>query len=254
MWHLPGDGPNNAAMPPADSRGHPVRQLIPLALLLAAAAVFLLSGGRRYLTFAQLSEHRAFLCELAARGGIVAALGFTLSYAGVTALSVPGAMLMTLASGFLFGPWLGALYALMGATLGASVVFLAARTGLANLADRVGPRVQRLKAGFRDDAFSYLLVLRLVPIFPFWLVNIVAGASGMRLPTYLAATFFGMIPGALVYAGIGNGIGALIEAGQHPDPYTICRPHILLPLIGLAALALLPVIYKRWNGRRRTAL
>lgn len=228
-------------------------RLLPLGLLLLAAAAFILGGGRRYLTFAQLAEHRAFLCDIVARGGILAVIGFTLGYAGLTALSVPGAMLLTLASGFLFGPWFGAFYALVGATLGASAVFLAARAGLAGLAERAGPRVARIKEGFRQDALSYLLCLRLVPLFPFWLVNLVAGASGMRLRVYVIATFVGMIPGAMVYAGIGNGVGALIAAGQHPDPYTIFRPVILLPLLGLAALSLLPVMYKRWGGSRRTA-
>ena len=208
------------------------------------------SGGRQYLTFAQLAEHRAVLCEFAARDGALAAIGFIVVYAGLTALSVPGAMLMTLAGGFLFGPWLGASYALVGATLGASAVFFAARRGLAGLTERAGPRLRRIKAGFREDAFSYLLCLRLVPIFPFWLVNLVAGASGVAWPVYVTATFFGMIPGAVVYAGIGSGIGDLIAAGRHPDPYTIFRPNILLPLIGLAVLALLPALYKRWRSRR----
>ena len=228
-------------------------RLLPLGLLLLAATAFILGGGRRYLTFAQLAEHRALLCDIVARGGILAVIGFTLGYAGLTALSVPGAMLLTLASGFLFGPWFGAFYALVGATLGASAVFLAARAGLAGLAERSGPRVARIKEGFRQAALSYLLCLRLVPLFPFWLVNLVAGASGMRLRVYVIATFVGMIPGAVVYAGIGNGVGALIAAGQHPDPYTIFRPAILLPLLGLAALSLLPVVYKRWGGSRRTA-
>ena len=237
----------------ADLRPHSPSfwRLIPLAMLLLAAAVFVLGGGRHYLTFAQLVAHRAALCNLAVRGGALAVIGFIFGYAGLTALSLPGATLMTLASGFLFGPWLGAIYALVGATLGACAVFLAARAGVAGLADRAGPTVQRLKSGFRENAFNYLLCLRLIPIFPFWLVNLVAGASGMNLPIYLAATFFGMIPGAFVYAGIGNGVSALIEAGQPPDPYTIFRPNILLPLIGLAVLALLPVAYKRLSGRRR---
>jgi uncharacterized membrane protein YdjX (TVP38/TMEM64 family) len=228
-----------------------VCRLIPLGLLVAAGAAFLASGGRRYLTFASLAEHRETLVAMVAQGGFLAALGFSLVYAGLTALSLPGAMLMTLASGFLFGPWLGALYALVGATIGASAVFLAARAGLSGLAERAGPRVQRLEAGFREDAFNYLLCLRLVPIFPFWLVNLVAGATGIRLWPYLTATFFGMMPGALVYASIGNGVGALIDSGQHPDHYAIFRPAILLPLLGLAALALLPVAYKRQRGRRR---
>ena len=226
-------------------------RLVPLAVLVLAAMTFMLAGGRHYLTFAQLAANRAELTGLVTRCGILAVAGFVLLYAGLTALSVPGAMLMTLASGFLFGPWLGALCALLGATAGASAVFLAARAGLAGLAERAGPRVQRLRNGFREDALSYLLVLRLVPVFPFWLVNIVAGASGMSLAVYIAATFFGMIPGALVYAGIGNGVSDLVAAGRHPDPYTIFRPDILLPLIGLAALALLPVAYKHWQARHQ---
>jgi uncharacterized membrane protein YdjX (TVP38/TMEM64 family) len=229
-----------------------LRRLIPLSLLAIAALIFVLSGGCRYLTFAQLAAHRALLGGFVDRAGFLAVIGFMLAYAALTALSVPGAMLMTLAAGFLFGPWLGGTYALVGATCGAGAVFLAARTGLSGLVDRAGPRVQRLKAKFRADAFSYLLCLRLVPIFPFWLVNLAAGAANMPLPLYLTATFFGMIPGTFVYAGIGNSVSALIEAGQ-PVPYTIFHPNILLPLIGLALLVLLPVAYKHWSARQRTA-
>lgn len=221
----------------------------PLALLALAGVLFVAFGGRRYLTFAALAEHRHTLVSLVEQGGAVAILGFVAGYAGLTALSVPGAMLLTLASGFLFGPWLGSLCALIGATVGASVVFLAARTGLSGLAARAGPLAQRLEAGFRSDAFNYLLVLRLVPIFPFWLVNLVAGLAGVRLATYIGATFCGMISGAFVYASLGNGVGAMIEAGQHPNPHMIFQPDILLPIVGLAVLALLPVFYKRWRVR-----
>lgn len=241
------------AMSDSSSRSPSLWRLIPLVLLVAGAGAFLLSGGRHYLTFASLSQNREFLAALVTHCGVMAVAGFILGYAALTALSVPGAMLMTLSAGFLFGTWLGGLYALVGATIGASVVFLAARAGLSSLADRAGPRVQRLKVGFREDALSYLLVLRLVPVFPFWLVNIVAGVSGMSLWVYIGATFLGMVPGALVYAGIGSGVGDLIASGRHPDPYTIFRPNILLPLIGLAVLALLPVLYKHWSGRRREA-
>jgi|HubBroStandDraft_6_1064221.scaffolds.fasta_scaffold173444_2 uncharacterized membrane protein YdjX (TVP38/TMEM64 family) len=233
----------------SDARGFSFRRLIPLALLVLAGITFVASGGRRYLTFAVLSENREYLRALVADSAVLAALGYTCLYAGLTALSVPGAMLLTLAAGFLFGPWLGTLYALVGATIGAVTVFLAARAGLAGLAERAGPRATRLEAGFREDAFNYLLCLRLVPVFPFWLVNLVAGAMEIRLSVYIIATFLGMIPGAFVYASLGNGIGALIAAGQHPDRYMIFRPSILLPLIGLAALALVPVIAKRRRGR-----
>jgi uncharacterized membrane protein YdjX (TVP38/TMEM64 family) len=112
--------------------------------------------------------------------------------------------------------------------------------------------VRRLEAGFREDALSYLLVLRLVPIFPFWLVNLAAGAVGLRLPVYVLATFVGMIPTSLVYASLGNGLGDLLAQGHHPDLAILYRPSVLLPIIGLAVLVLLPVLYKRWrNGRSK---
>jgi uncharacterized membrane protein YdjX (TVP38/TMEM64 family) len=230
--------------------GFSVRRLIPLGLLVLAGLVFVLSGGKSHLTFTTLAENRDFLRGLVTDGGMLAIVGYILIYAGLTSLSVPSAMLMTLAGGFLFGAWLGAIYALIGSTIGATAVFLAARAGLYGLVRRAGPRAERLEAGFREDAFNYLLCLRLVPIVPFWLVNLIAGIVGMRLASYVAATFLGMIPGALVYASLGSGVGTLIASGQHPDRYMIFRPNLLLPILGLAVLTLLPVAYKHWRARR----
>src|SRR5258708_8090809 len=159
-------------------------------------------------------------------------------------------MLMTLVGGFCFGAGLGATYAVIGATMGATGVFLAARAGLYGLAACAGTRAQRLEAGFRADAFNYLLCLRLVPIVPFWLVNLIAGLVGMRVTSYVAATFIGMIPGAFVYASLGSGLGTVME---HPHFHIWSEPRVLLPLIGFAILALLPVVYKRWRARRRVA-
>ncbi|MBV8776665.1 MAG: TVP38/TMEM64 family protein, partial [Alphaproteobacteria bacterium] len=207
--------------------------------------------GRDYISFASLAAHRDALAAAAARAGGLAGLVFVLIYGALTALSVPGAALLTLTGGFLFGAWRGAVYALIGATLGATAVFLSARAGLAGAAAYGGARLQRLESGFRENAFYYLLCLRLVPVFPFWLVNLTAGATGMRLTTYVAATFLGMMPGAYVYASIGNGLGGLIETGERPDHYAMFRPAILLPLLGLALLVLAPVVYKHWSGRRR---
>jgi uncharacterized membrane protein YdjX (TVP38/TMEM64 family) len=238
-------------MPSTSPRRSALSRLIPLGLLLCAGGVFVLSGGRRYLTFATLADNQELLRGLVADWGVLAALGYVAIYASLTALSMPVAMLMTLVGGFLFGPWLGALLALTSATLGASAVFLAARAGLYGLAERAGSRAARLEAGFRADAFSYLLCLRLVPIVPFWLVNLIAGLVGMRLASYVTATFCGMIPAAFVYASLGNGVGALIAAGQRPDHYAIFRPAVLLPIVALAALVLLSVIFKRWRARRQ---
>ena len=154
---------------------------------------------------------------------------------------------MTIAGGFLFGTWLGALSAIIGGTLGATAVFLAARAGLGGVAQRAGRLVAKLEAGFRADAFNYLLVLRLVPIFPFWLVNLVPALVGVRLLTFVLATLLGIIPGTFVYASLGNGLGSVVE---EPDLAIVLKPSVLVPIIALALLALIPVGYKRWRDKK----
>jgi uncharacterized membrane protein YdjX (TVP38/TMEM64 family) len=230
------------------SRGVVLRRLIPFALLVLAGIAFVAAGGRHYLTFASLAENRDRLCGLVQHWGLIAALLYVALYAVLVALSVPGGAVLTIAGGFLFGTWLGAACAMIGATAGAIGIFLAARAGFAGLAQRAGPVVGKLEAGFRADAFNYLLVLRLVPIFPFWLVNLVPALVGVKLPTFALATFLGIIPGSFVYASIGNGIGSFVE---EPDSGILLRPSILLPVAGLAALALVPVVYKHWRAKRK---
>ena len=223
------------------------RRLLPLGLLVAAWIVFMLAGGYRYLTFSALAQNRDWLCGLVQQWGILAAFVYIMVYAMLVALSVPGAAILTIAGGFLFGTWMGGLCAVIGATLGATAIFLAARGGLGGLAQRAGRFAGKLEAGFRADAFNYLLVLRLVPIFPFWLVNLVPALVGVRLPTYVLATFLGIVPGTFVYASLGNGLGSLVE---EPDLAIIFRPSLLVPIVGLALLALVPVGYKRWRSKK----
>ena len=159
-----------------------------------------------------------------------------------------GALFLTLAGGFLFGTWLGGLLSVVGATCGAVALFVIARSTLgAALRDRAAPWLQRLEAEFRRDAFSYLLVLRLVPLFPFWLVNLVPAFLGVPLPTFALATFLGIIPGGVIYAGVGSGLGAVLDRGEQPDLGLMLEPQVILPLLGLATLALVPVIYRRWQ-------
>ncbi len=229
--------------------GISARRLVPLGLLVAAGLAFAIAGGHRYLTFAALADNRDWLCGLVARWGCPAALLYIAAYAGVVALSVPGGAVLTVVGGFLFGTWLGGTFAVIGATLGATGVFVAARAGLGGLAQRAGPFFGKLETGFRADAFNYLLVLRLVPLFPFWLVNLVPALARISLPTYLGATFLGIIPATFVYAGLGNGLGNVVA---QPDLGIALRPSVLLPIIALAVLALLPVWY-RHRHRRQTA-
>jgi uncharacterized membrane protein YdjX (TVP38/TMEM64 family) len=227
--------------------GISARRLVPLGLLVVAGLAFLAIGGRHYLTFAALAENREWLTGVVQRWGLVAGLLYIAAYASLVALSVPGAAVLTIAGGFLFGPWLGTLCAVVGATLGATGIFLATRAGLGGLAQRAGPLVSKLEAGFRADAFNYLLVLRLVFIVPFWLVNLVPALVGVRLSTFVLATFLGIIPGTFVYASFGNGLGNVVG---EPGLGVLLRPSVIGPIIGLVILALIPVGYKRWRTKR----
>jgi uncharacterized membrane protein YdjX (TVP38/TMEM64 family) len=239
---------------PPRPRLRTVRRLLPLAAVVAALfAVFVLRLDR-YLSFEQLAAHREWLLGEVARLGFLAPVLFVLIYAGATGLSLPGATILTMTGGFLFGTLAGTAIVVIGATLGATIIFLVARTAFGDaLRARAGPVVRKLEDGFRADALNYLLVLRLVPLFPFWLVNLVPAFLGMRLSTFVFGTFIGIIPGAFVYTSLGSGLGALIESGVHPDLGIVFQPRVLLPLIGLALLALLPVAYKRLHRRRSPA-
>jgi uncharacterized membrane protein YdjX (TVP38/TMEM64 family) len=191
------------------------------------------------------------LMDWVGRWGLMAALAYVAGYALMTGFSIPGGALATIAGGYLFGLWLGAAASVIGATLGAIAVFLAARTALADfLRARTGGALKRMEDGFRRDAFSYLLVLRLVPVFPFWLVNLVPAFCGVSLRTYALATLIGIVPGSFVFASVGSGLGALLDRGETPDLKIVFQWNVLLPILGLALLALLPVIVKRLQARR----
>ncbi len=230
-----------------------------VALLAAVAVVFVAvyaSGLHRYLSLDQLALHYDTLSAWAERHPVLAPLMFGTVYAAAIAVSVPGALVLTLTAGFLFGTWIGGLVAVVAATLGATAVFLIARTSLGEPLRRraTGAAFRRMQTGFQENALSYLMVLRLIPLFPFWLVNLVPAFLGVPLRTFVLATAVGMLPGTLVYASLGNGVGVLLAMGEEPDLGIVFRPAIFGPLLGLAALALLPVLYKRWKARTATPL
>lgn len=222
------------------------KRLIPLLILVAGLLLFLALDLHRYVSFNTLSEYHETLTRWVADHTLLAGLVYMLIYAVVIAFSLPGGAVMTITGGFLFGIWIGTALTVVGATVGATAVFLAARTGLGDpLRARAGPALRKMEVGFQENAMSYLLFLRLIPLFPFWLVNLVPAFLGVKLRTYVIGTFFGIAPGSFVYASVGNGLGAILERGERPDLGLIFNPEILLPLIGLAVLAMLPVIYKK---------
>lgn len=228
-----------------------VRRFLPLAVLVLGLIAFFAFDLDRFVSLSALRDHHEDLRTLVAEHAVLASLAFMAVYAAATAFSVPGGAVLTIAGGFMFGIAWATLLVIVGATTGAVGVFLAARTALGDaLRRRAGPAVQRLEQGFRENAFSYLLTLRLIPVLPFWLVNLVPAFFGMSLGRYALATVIGIVPGTVVYVGVGNGLGATLDAGQDPNLGIIFDPAIFLPLLGLALLSLLPVAYKTYKAHR----
>jgi uncharacterized membrane protein YdjX (TVP38/TMEM64 family) len=228
------------------------RRLAPLAALVAILVLFFALRLDRYVSFAALREHRAALGQFVEAHGALAALLFVVVYVIAVAASLPGGAVLSVAGGFLFGTLAGTVYVVIGATSGATALFLAARSAFGDgLRRRMGTLGDRMAGELAANAFSYLLVLRLVPLFPFWLVNLVPAFAGVPLRTYVLATFIGILPGSFVFVSIGSGLGAVFDRGETPDLSIIFSRAVLVPLIGLALLALIPVIYRRWQARRR---
>ena len=227
---------------------------VPLVLLVAGLAAFLAFGYDELVSFETLRAHRESAVGWVDAHPVWAVLLFMVGYAGMVAFSLPGGALATIVGGFLFGGPVAAICVVISATIGASALFLAARGVFADiLRARAGSVLERMRHGFRENALNYLLFLRLVPIFPFWLVNLVPAFVGERVRTYVVATFVGISPGSLIYSFVGDGLGELLDAGREPDLGTIFEPRYLFPVLALAALSLAPVVYKLLGRRNSRA-
>lgn len=225
-----------------------VRRFWPIALLLAAILAAWAAGATRQISWESLGRNEAVLLAWVASHPIMAPSLYILIYAGAVLLSLPESAVLTAAAGLLFGTLFGGILAVVGSSAGAIALFLAVRYHLADaIADRSGRFLNAIRLGLRRDGFSYLLAIRLVPAFPFWLVNLGAALSGMRLLPYAAATVIGIMPATFVFASIGAGLGDVLATGGSPDLTVIFSPRILGPLIGFAALSLLPVVWRRWK-------
>jgi uncharacterized membrane protein YdjX (TVP38/TMEM64 family) len=260
-----------SAPPPSVEPRSLTRRLLPLVILILFAAVGYAVLGRSGLSLDALVKHRQAIDAFVNEHRLLAALAYVALYVVAVGLSLPGAIFLTVAGGFLFGLAVGATAAVVGATIGATVIFLVARTALGEpLLRRAGPRAAQLAQGFRDDAFHYLLFLRLVPAFPFFLVNLVPAFAGVRLATFVAATALGVIPGALVYAFAGTGLDsvlaaqaatydACVAAGRTDcrmgfEAKDVLTPQLIGVLVALGLLALMPVLVKRLRARKRAAM
>ncbi len=221
------------------------------ALLVGGLVLFLLLGGHQILSWQSIALHYGALTAATEANLPLAAAAFLGIYIIAVAFSLPIALALTLTGGALFG-WLAIGLVIIGATTGATVVFIAAQTAFANLARaRAGPFLSRLEDGFSRNAFSYLLALRLMPAAPFWVVNIVPALSRMRPGSFVLATFIGIAPGTTVAVSVGRGFDHILGAGKVPDLQVLSSPAILGPLAALGLLALLPVAWQRVQTARR---
>lgn len=230
-----------------------LRRNLPLISILLAAVLgaFTLS---EFLSFETLRDNREALLAFRDQNYGLTVLVFVAVYVAMVAFSLPGATIGTLTGGFLFGTVFGSFFTVAAATVGATLIFLAARHGFGETLARKleaskGP-VKKIKEGIDQNQWSMLFVIRLVPVVPFFVANLIPAFVQVPLHRFVVSTFLGIVPGSVVYTSVGAGLGELFERGETPDLGIIFEPHVLLPLLGLAALSLLPILVKAVTGKK----
>ena len=223
-----------------------MRRFLPLLVLLVLlCAGFVLLPGRRA-GWESLARHQDELTALVSAHPVAAACIYLLAYVVTAALSLPHAAIMTMAGGLLFGTLAGCALTVIGATIGATLLLFAIRSAFGRTLERHRRRIPaQLQARLERDGFSYLLALRLLPVVPFWIVNLAAAFARIRLTVFVPATLLGIVPASFILSSIGAGMGGILAQGRMPDLSVLLAPRILLPLLGLAALSLLPVLLRR---------
>ena len=229
-----------------------LRRNLPLIAIAAAAvlgAIFL----RDYLSFDALRDNRETLIAFRDNNYILTVLSFMAIYIVIVAFSLPGAAIATLTGGFLFATFPGALFNMTAATIGATLIFLAARYGLGDkLAAKIegsDGTIKRIKDGIDENQWSMLFLIRLVPAVPFFIANLIPAFVGVPLNRFFISTFIGIAPGSIVYTSVGAGLGEVFERGETPNLGIIFEPQILFPILGLCALAALPIVIKAVRGK-----
>ena len=222
-----------------------LKRFAPILIILAGMAVVYTLGLHSYLSFETLKGHRQTLLSMVEHSPFRTLLAYMGLYTLVVVFSIPGAALMTLVGGFLFGQILGTVSVVLAATMGATVLFLVARSAIGNLLrEKAAPWFNKMEKGFQKNQFNYLLVLRLVPLFPFFIVNLVPAFFRMGVGSFCLATFIGIIPGTFVYTSVGVGLGSIFQKGEAFSPKSVLTPEVFLALGGLAVLSAIPLLYK----------
>jgi uncharacterized membrane protein YdjX (TVP38/TMEM64 family) len=253
----------------ADTRDAPLarlRRFVPLALIVLAMVAVFATGTHRHLSIETLVRHRMAIDAFIDAHSAAAVGAYILIYIAAVALSIPGAIFLTISGGIVFGTLLGGLSALIGATIGATIIFLIARSACGEgLIRRAGPLAAKISDGFCANAFSYLLFLRLVPAFPFFLVNLAAALVGVKVRTFVLATAIGIVPATFAFAFLGDGLDSVLAAQAaayrsciasgvadcrlHFDLAMIATPRLLAAFAVLGAIVLVPVLVKRLRAR-----
>ena len=218
---------------------------------IAAVGFYLLKD---YLSFEVLSKHREFLIEFRDSNYALAAAIFILGYTLFVAFSVPGGLILSVTGGFMFATFPGVFYNILGATCGATSIFLAARWGfgarLAATLESSEGMVKKIKDGIDENQWTMLFLIRLIPGVPFFLANLVPSFLDVSLRRFVISTFLGIFPGALVFTSIGAGLGDVFERGETPNFGIFWEPKVILPLLGLCALSMLPILIKAVRGKK----
>lgn len=234
---------------PKPKRGGLLR-FLPLLVIVAGLAAALALGLHKQLSFETLRAQRETLTAFVAAQPFAAVAIFLGVYIAFTALMIPGALWITIAGGFLFGLAGGTAATAGGATTGATLLFLVARSAVGEpLRRRAGPFLKKLEAGFAQNPFSYMLTLRFLPVVPFPVANIAPAVLGAKLPDYVITTALGILPGVLAYTWIGSGLGAAFDSGEEPNIAGFAG-QLLPAFFALAAVSLAPVLIKRLNGKK----
>lgn len=224
-----------------------LKRLVPIAIVLLGIGAMYMSGLYNYLSIDTLERKRQYLKDFVSEHLLIAVISYIAVYALATLFMLPGALWITIAGGFLFGLFGGSAVTVTGATLGATMLFLVARTSLGKpLQERAGPFLRKLEAGFREDAFSYMFFLRFFPGIPFPIANIAPALLGARLPAFVITTFFGIMPGVFAYTWIGAGLGGVFDRGEEIDTAGLFT-QIAPPLAALAIVSLIPIAMKRFR-------
>ncbi|MEO1544550.1 MAG: TVP38/TMEM64 family protein [Pseudomonadota bacterium] len=265
MTQLPFD--ERTTMSSTTGSASSLRKWAPLIGIGALMALAFSMGWHKYLTLETIGQNYDYLQATIRQNLALTLLAYMALYIVVVALSLPGALALTIAGGLLFGWQIGGPATIVAATIGATIIFLIAKTSLGEtLAAKAGGAVEKLREGFQENALSYLLFLRLVPAFPFFVVNLAPAILGVPLRTYVIGTFLGIIPGTMAFSFAASQFGSVIEEtntehaacasakGEAACPYvidasTLVSKEILLAFAAIGIVALIPVIVKKWSAR-----